>query len=369
MSSMEMKEPMEIQTEKAMALVLRMQERFAGDEGQGARGGCLHGIDFKSLDGIESPEVLALLGKPRRGWLPLHRIVELLENESRYLFWNTVFENRAFIPHAELLKVWYTCHNDFERFFWYGRKGFPVGIFWTGISNASLLIENRFAAKCYEETKGRGWRFMRCINGVNVLKMRMPQPLKKAFDEDDGPMFGISCAMDGRNLCMSLLVEILAGGKVGILSHLVAYGVFQKEPMTLEELCCFCAAQVGDSQAIPLHKAIDGACPGILKDVRDPFGRNLLWYAMFNNCTAWFHPNCRLVPFLLDSGCDPGNCNQIGLSWREVRDGLSCSQKVDMMRQKCKFFRRRNHGGSFGFNSRKLKEEQPLAVLRKKQCK
>ena len=76
--------------------------------------------------------------------------------------------------------------------------------------------------------------------------------------------------------------------------------------------------------------------------------------------TGWFHPDCKLTPFLLEHGCDPLNTNQIGLSWQEITNGLPPKLKVQMMR-------RRYNMEHYSATSPKLQINQPLMNLEHKE--
>ena len=126
--------------------------------------------------------------------------------------------------------------------------------------------------------------------------------------------------------------RILVEQSTSILRHLLEENLIPKDAMSLEELCCTCAGRFSDAISVPLLSLIEEVRPGTIKSVLDDFGRNLLWYALHNRLTGWFHPNCKLTPFLLEKGCDPNNQNQIGISWQEVTDGLTLKQKTRLMK-------------------------------------
>jgi len=285
---------------------------------------------------------------------------------GKFYFWKTVFENRDVIPRDKLIKVWYTCLEDRTRK-WHVHSPEKDRPEWLAVASNPLLLENRFVVNNIVENKEKGWRYLRCINGIGTRKMKFSPRMQEAFDKGDGPLFSIICQMEGVGICHSLLVEILKGWQMSILHHLITNNLIPEKLMTLEELCCFCTVQFTDRQSVRLLSTIEKARPGILKSVRDPFGRNLLWYALFNRCTAWFHPNCTLTPFLLKAGCDPENRNTVGISWKEVGEGLSTTRKLEMMKGYYDFYYFQKDACAYGFNNRELKRDQPLAALRRRE--
>lgn len=352
---------METRNDDATSKAIRIQKCFAATAKLRNWERSSSDIDFQVLEGIESPEVLKVLGRR----MPLHRMPDLLSRTERFYFWKTVFEHRDVIPRDKLLKVWYTCLEDKTETWHLLHSSEGNHPEWLAVASNPLLIENRFVINNIVENKGNGWRYLRCIAGMGTRKMKMSPRMQEAFDKDNGPMFSIVCQMEGIRICHSLLVEILKGSQLSILHHLISNNLIPEKLMTLEELCCFCTVQFTDDQAIRLLSTIEKAHPGILKSVHDPFRRNLLWYAIFNRCTAWFHPNCTLTPFLLNVGCDSENRNTVGISWQEAMDGLNTTQKVDMMRMYYRFHKSKNDACAYGFNAWQLKQNQPLVALRR----
>ena len=315
-------------TGKAFATAARIMERFVGE-------GDRHGnINFWDIKGLESPEVLRELGKSRKEWIPLHKMADFFTWDTRCFFMKTVLENRAVIPRAETCKLWHACHE--QRFGWpfITPKGYSRAQ-WLSAITSPLLIDNDYTIFTYVVEHKPGWRFLQCIAALRAAKrMKMSPALQKAIVEDDVPSFELLRNMEGRRVCFSLLAEILNTGKFAILRNLIAHGGIPRDVMTLEQLCCYCAAQFPDGQAVPILTLVEEERPGFLKGVRDDFGRNLLWYTVFNKNTGWFHPDCELTRFLLEKGCDPDNENQLGLSWREVTDSLTYHQKRELMQHR-----------------------------------
>ena len=333
---------------KAYELAARIMERFTHPVPRHSSGAkWLDGINFWSLEGIESTDVMRILGNHPREWMPLYNMVGSLREPSKYDFWRTVFENRDVIPRDELMRVWHTCLTNYGKW-WVDTPNMETDTpqlinnyssqeLAESVVTNPLLIDHWIVRNCYIMAHKPGWRFIRCIEGWDARKPTFSNMVKAAVEADDVSLFIIRRDMEGFRASIPLILNVLAGGRVNILRHLVEKGIIPRNVMTLEELCCFCTAQFPDHQSIPLLTAIEEARPGILKSVRDDFGRNLLWYAVHNQRTGWFHPNCKLTPFLIKKGCDPENRNQIGLSWREVTDGLTIKQKTSFMKHRHRY--------------------------------
>lgn len=293
----------------------------------------------------DMPGVLETLTANPKKWLPLHKIVNRLEDGSRFDFWRMVFENRKRIPQEELLQVWYNCFFDlgcrsFQRVT--TQQGYEE--YASGVSNPEmqaasvitnpLLIDDPIVSCRYCQVRKPGWQMLQYIHGRRHQTLRMPDAMRQAIREDNLPAFAMHLDMARMNVSFSLLAEVLEYGAVGIFRHLLENRMLSDDIIPLDELCCYLATWFHDGVSVPMLGIIDGIHPGFVKDVRDHFGRNLLWYAIQNMKTGWFHPDCRLTPFLLEHGCDPQNTNQVGLTWQEITDGLSLEQKSQMMRRR-----------------------------------
>ena len=158
--------------------------------------------------------------------------------------------------------------------------------------------------------------------------------MRQAISEDCVPAFAMHLDMSARSISFSLLMEVLESGAVGIFRHLLENQRVTNDVITPSELCCLLVARFQDDISVPMLSVMDELHPGVVKGVVDLFSRNLLWYAVQNLKTGWFHPDCKLTPFLLEHGCDPRNENQIGLAWQTVTDKLPMSLRKQMMRKR-----------------------------------
>ncbi len=291
------------------------------------------------------PRVLQTIVKNQKKWMPLHKMVNRLEDGSRFDFWKMVFENRRSIPQKELLLVWYDCLNDrgcrsFQRvttedgYEKYDSRNSVHEKQATSVITDPLLIDDPIVSYRYCQVKKTGWQMLQYIHGRRHQTLRMADAMRQSIREDNVPLFAMHLDMAGMNVSFSLLAEVLENKAPCIFRHLLENRMFDDSVISFSELCCYLVAWFHDGVSVPMLTVLDEFQPGLVKSVADDFGRNLLWYAIQNTKTGWFHPDCRLTPFLLEHGCDPQNTNQIGLPWQMVADGLSLDLKQQMMRRR-----------------------------------
>jgi hypothetical protein len=203
----------------------------------------------------------------------------------------------------------------------------------------------------YCQLRKNGWEMLRHAEGGRIMTVKLPDAMRQAIRDDDIPAFCLNLNFCGRSISVSLLEEIMRYGGPKIFSYLVEENMIKPNVFPLPELCCFIVTHFRDTVSIPLLTALEEHSPGLLQSVHDTFGRNLLWYEMYNWETAWFHPNCRLTSFLLEHGCDPNNENHLGMSWQFVMDNLTIKQKTHLLEKRYKHC-------CFA-----LQDEQPLSLL------
>lgn len=292
-----------------------------------------------------TPGVLQAIAARGKKWTPLHRMFHRMKSGCRFDFWRTLFENRNQVPREELLQAWYDGLNDT------GRKTYqaiPTGngteIFTSKITNTEklaaspvtnpLLIDDPIVSYRYCQARKPGWKTLQYIHGRRHNTLKLNELVRLAIYEDDLPTFAMSLDISGTKLSFSMLAEIIEFGAVDVFRYLMENRMVSDDIIPLRELCIYLATRFSDRVSVPMLAVIDEVCPGAIRNTTDDFGRNLLWYAIQNMRTGWFHPDCKLTPFLLEHGCDPQNNNQVGLTWQEVTDGLSLKQKTRMMQRR-----------------------------------
>ena len=137
-----------------------------------------------------------------------------------------------------------------------------------------------------------------------------------------------------------------------IFRCLLENGEIVPKIITLEELCVHCTVQLEDTASIAFLEIIEELHPGTVRNVRDHWGRNLLWYSTGKTVYKrlkinpfWFIDSKQdflssadpVSPFLLKLGCEPGNTNQLGFSWQYLaqNQALICEDHLNRLRGKC----------------------------------
>ena len=291
------------------------------------------------------PGVLETITSHSFYWMPLYMMVKSLLPSSRFDFWKMVFENRKSVPMGDLLSVWYGCLADWEICS-FQQVATPDGIeeFTANVSDPEmqrhsvitdpLLIDDPIVCFRYCQVQKPGWEMLRYIHGRRLQALKLSDAMRQALREDHLPVFAIHMDMSRRNVSFSLLAEVLNNGAVSIFRYLMEKGMVTDDIIPLPELCCFLAARFQDNVSVPMLAILEELYPGLIRSVTDVFGRNLLWYAVQNMKTGWFHPDCKLTPFLLEHGCDPQNVNQIGLPWQMITNELTMKFKKQLMRKR-----------------------------------
>ena len=339
-------------------------------------------------DGIkQTQESIDLLAEPQAKRTPLWKIGRKIHKPGRFDFWRMVFENRKCIPKNELLAVWFDCLSDIPRSVSETKVETPDEMLEfkyrlvkpgkpkpsdeekqnikerrnkklaSSVITNPLLIDNLTVRYRYCQLRKNGWEMLRHAEGGRIMTVKLPDAMRQAIRDDDIPAFCLNLNFCGRSISVSLLEEIMRYGGPKIFSYLVEENMIKPNVFPLPELCCFIVTHFRDAVSIPLLTALEEHSPGLLKNVKDVFGRNLLWYEMYNWETAWFHPNCKLTSFLLEYGCDPTNKNHLGMSWQFVTDNLTIKQKTYLLVKRhkhCLFA---------------LKDEQPLSSLLEEKIK
>lgn len=300
-------------------------------------------------------------------WKLVHRLVANLASGNRLHFWKMMLENRRLLPRQQLLQIWYDNLNDrgdlnYQRFVTQNK----VKEYTANVSNPDqqkaavitdpLLIDDPIVCFRYCQAQKTGWQMFQYIHGRRHQTLKLPEAMRQAIRDDCCPVFAIHLDMTGKRITYSLLVDILESNAVGIFRSLLENKLITDAIIPLPELCCLLVTRFPDEISIPMLTVLDELNPGLIVSVKDEFGRNLLWYAVHNMKTGWFHPDCQLTPYLLAHGCDPQNVNQLGLSWQTVTDNLSFGRKKFMMSRRYRISDKIQ-------TSRTLRQTQPLGHL------
>ena len=221
-----------------------------------------------------------------------------------------------------------------------------------------LLIDNPAVVFRYCQLEKPGWEMLRYLgkHPRRTARQRIPEKMRQAIETDNKEVFMIYKDLAGVKYSYSLIAEIMASGAKNIFAEIVkSKELFKQRSITLPELAVYCTLAFEDAVSVPFLQSIEEVYPGELKNVRDHWNRNLLWYAVHNQKTAFFHPFCKLTEFLLQAGCDPDNQNQLGIPWRYMMKNLPLAKKESWLK--------RRHGKR-NFNAPSaLSHEQPVCAL------
>ena len=307
-------------------------------------------ISFFKIKDALTPEVITFLGSIPNAVPALDSLFGKITQESRDYFIQHIFKMRQNLSPEVLFKIWFKAYTyranihhqqielengDIAEIGVVPEdknllKGLPL--------TESLMIDNRVVCHRYCQLRKPGWEMLRYANGRRNQTLPLPDMLRQAIEEDSFEAFSIFADMSGAKLSFSMLCEIMEKNAVSIFRELLQSGE-AVSVISLNELCAYITVRYYDDTAILLLEEIEKYAPGTIADCHDCFGRNLLFYLMYNMRTGWIHPNCKLTPFLLEKGCDPHCLNGVGLSWWDITGQLTSHQKEYLMRQRYMFLR------------------------------
>ncbi len=280
------------------------------------------------LEGLRAPGALETLSANPKKWL---RFSEFLRrrcggsynNKRRIPVLKVIFENCSRIPRKELVLCWNLWFMNLKL------ERNSLSDCDDLIKDDPMFIDGVAYVDGYYRPQQPGWEMLRYVAGRKYLTPRMSKPIETALREDDGAAFAICLDTSVMNFTYSLLWEVLSSGAKTVFRVLLESDKIPEEVISLSELCCLLVTRFPDKSAVPMLEIIEEVKPGTVEAIRDAFGRNLLWYANYNKNTLWFETDCEmsLTHFLLEHGCDPENTNTVGLSWREVCESLTKTQK------------------------------------------
>lgn len=194
----------------------------------------------------------------------------------------------------------------------------------------ALMIDNPAVINRYCQVKKPGFEMLRYVFSRRAAAQRMPEKMRQAIIDDNAEAFMIYKDISGIKLTYSLLAEIMENRAFRIFAGILEDRDILKRVIPVEELAACCTIQFEDPASTAFLECIENAYPGTIKNARDIWGRNLLWYAVYNRKTAFIHPSCKLTELLLRHGCDPDNQNQLGFSWRYMVKNLDLCQKKSL---------------------------------------
>lgn len=296
---------------------------------------------YKLIAEFMTDENLQEIGKSTKGEDTLLWVSHKLDHNSRYLFWERILRNRQCFSDAFRASIWFELFTDcgnLNRQRPVEADGTESDFRWgindlerlsKSIITSPYLLDSATVVKRYCEARKKGWQTLRYLRSGRTWRT-LPgwARIRQEITDDFVPGFEMGREMLGGRLSFSVIAEILNCGAWNIFRHLLENDLEELEQaIPLEEVACYMVAQFPDSNAIAVLEMLEAVRPGLVGGFRDAFGQNLLWYAMVNPRSCWFHPNCRLTPYLLEHGCSAELPTNIGLSWRLLTDSLSDRQK------------------------------------------
>ena len=299
-------------------------------------------VSYNEIASRLTPELIEGIAHCTTKKYSLLKLARLINASSRFDFWKKIFECRDLLTKEEFFQIWYRALNDRGSIF-FQEVEVPFGkvAYFSNLHEETLLvtlpltdailIDNPSVKFRYTQVRKPGWKMVRGMMGRRWQTLRLPEMLRNSIEEDNPGKFNISRDMSGQKLSFSLLGEVMEKKAFKIFRMLLKEEELFQKVIPMDELCAHISGSYTDDLSVPLLCSIEEVFPGTLKEIRDGWGRNLLWYALHNRKTIWFHPKCGLTKCLLQYGCDPDNTNHLGLSWRYVTDNLSWDQKRQQM--------------------------------------
>ena len=323
-------------------------------------------VSFSKIAHHLTPALIEAIAHSTKKKYSLLKLVRQIEPSGRFDCWKQIFESRDRLPKELLFQIWYRVFNDRSNMFYQvvdvprGQVSYFANLHETEkLSKLPLsdflLVDNPCVKLRYTQVQKPGWEMLRAMMGRRWQTLRLPEMLRNAIEEDDPGKFNIARDMSGQKLSFSILGEVMDKKALKVFRMLLKESELLDKIIPLDELCGYCAGFFEDDRSVPFLETVEECFPGTLKEVRDAWGRNLLWYAMHNHKTIWFHPKCKLTQYLLKY-CDPDNSNQIGLSWRYVTENLSLKQKCQQMN-----WRYGTSCWGFGSTLRKIQPPEDIA--------
>ena len=152
--------------------------------------------------------------------------------------------------------------------------------------------------------------------------LKLPQTLEEAILADEPARFAITRTMCNKQLSRNLILHLIYENANNII---LANFAAVKRHIPLDELAFFCVLSLNLDLALPLLAEIEKSAQGTLRDARDIFGNNALWYLLYRNESSG-HPSDedatvtdRIEALLLEHGCDPDQPNCLELTYNAIK--------------------------------------------------
>lgn len=161
---------------------------------------------------------------------------------------------------------------------------------------------------------------------------KIPQTIRDAVEADNLAHFGIALTLCCRQISKNLLLYALANNATNIL---IANLSLLKRYLPLDSLVLYCASSIDVSTAIPLMTAIEEIESGAIRNAKDIFSNNALWYTFYRSTNLNFYQSISqkedlesISRFLLDNGVSPDAANCLDLTYSSMRKAQTTLSKI-----------------------------------------
>ena len=176
-------------------------------------------------------------------------------------------------------------------------------------------------------------KFIRNIR-IHDDSSKLPGALFEAIKRDSISSFEINRLINGKKISLQIIYSVLSYNAENIMQLLLnkySNELFRyRSPQSWLFIICqyYCT-----NTAVAMIKKLEEMFPGIVKETKNPWGCNLLWYTFFNyiffNDNFFYHyrhdsdydESIRKVQsVLLELGCNPDEKNDLGLSFNLIME-------------------------------------------------
>lgn len=161
---------------------------------------------------------------------------------------------------------------------------------------------------------------------------KVPQTIRDAVESDNCAQFGIALSLCNRQLSKNVLLYVLANHATNILAANLSS---LKRYLPLDSLILYCASSIDVPAAIPLMTAIERNEPSTIRNAKDIFGNNALWYTFYRTTNLNFYQSISakedfesISRFLLDNGVSPDEANCLDLTYSSMRKAQMALSKI-----------------------------------------
>lgn len=257
-----------------------------------------HGkISYNVIEEYLSDENLQYIARHPQGNISLHNIAHKLYGKDQSKLFERIYSLRSSLPARELMYVYIESMQSKNDFFEH-------------IKFNSTQHQGRHLPH------STVWGYQK---GYEIKEISLTDGIRSALANDSVPQFAIFRDMANQKINFSFLYLVFEAHAGRILGYLIKNDLINNI-MSTNNLLAYIVCNLPAETLLPLLQGIEEIMPGQLADFSDAFGRNLLWYCIYNNNgISWNHPQNPVPDFLIACGCNPDNKNALGISFRYCR--------------------------------------------------